>query len=231
MNQIQYRSTEGMNIFHGTKQQGTNSMYFIKLQTSVNTLRPRRNEHFADDIFKRIFFNENVWISIKISLKFVPKGPINNIPALVQIMAWRRSGDKLLSQPMVVSLPTHICVTRPQRVIWCHCSCTTTCSLVLLCPGEGTPSMLGDMDVPPFWPPFLTFWRLNSIFLVYFFSSTNTKTIFRGIKTTNLYRIRSFRPQISFFPRSFWVQFSAASGTPPSVFGSSTPHPRDFAQL
>ena len=29
-----------------------------------NTLRPRRNEHFADDIFKRIFFNENVWISI-----------------------------------------------------------------------------------------------------------------------------------------------------------------------
>ena len=50
----------------------------------INTLRPRRNEqHFADDIFKRIFFNENVWISIKISLEFVPKGPINNIPALV----------------------------------------------------------------------------------------------------------------------------------------------------
>ena len=59
----------------------------------INTLRPRRNkQHFADDIFKCIFFNENVWISIKISPKFVPKGPINNIPALVQIMAWRRSG-------------------------------------------------------------------------------------------------------------------------------------------
>ena len=83
----------------------------------VSTLRPRRNEqHFADDIFKRIFFNENVWISIKISLKFVPKGPINNIPSLVQIMAWRRSGDKPLSEPMVVSLPTHICITRPQWV-------------------------------------------------------------------------------------------------------------------
>ena len=51
---------------------------------TINTLRPRQNEqHFADDIFKRIFFNENVWISIRISLKFVPKGPINNIPALV----------------------------------------------------------------------------------------------------------------------------------------------------
>ena len=45
--------------------------------------------------------NENVWISIKISLKFVPKGPINNIPALVQIMTWRRSGDKPLSEPMI----------------------------------------------------------------------------------------------------------------------------------
>ena len=82
-----------------------------------NTLRPRQNEqHFADDIFKRILFNENLWISIKLSLKFVPKGPINNIPALVQIMAWRRPGDKPLSEPMMVSLLTHICVTRPQWV-------------------------------------------------------------------------------------------------------------------
>ena len=53
---------------------------------------------------------------IKISLKFVRKGPINNIPALVQIMAWRRSGDKPLSEPMMVSLPMHMCVTRPQWV-------------------------------------------------------------------------------------------------------------------
>ena len=43
----------------------------------INTSRPRRNgQHFADDIFKYIFFNENAWISIRISLKFVPKGPI-----------------------------------------------------------------------------------------------------------------------------------------------------------
>ena len=85
----------------------------------VNTLRPRRNQqHFADDIFKRIFFNKNVCILIKLSLNFVRKGPINNIPALVQIMTWRRSGDKPLSEPMMVSLPTHICVTRPQWVKW-----------------------------------------------------------------------------------------------------------------
>ena len=84
---------------------------------SFNTLRPRQNGHrFADDTFRCIFMNENVRISIKISLKFVPKGPINNIPAVVQIMAWRRSGDKPLSEPMMDSLPTHICVTRPQWV-------------------------------------------------------------------------------------------------------------------
>ena len=88
----------------------------IKL-SSINTLRPRQNaRHFADDIFKCIFLNENVLISSKISLRFVPKGPINNIPALVQIMAWRRPGDKPLSEPMMVNLPTHICVSRPQWV-------------------------------------------------------------------------------------------------------------------
>ena len=83
----------------------------------VNTLRPKQNgRHFPDDVFKCIFVNENVWNSIQISLKFVPKGPNNNIPALVQIMAWRRPGDKPLSEPMMVILPTHICVTRPQWV-------------------------------------------------------------------------------------------------------------------
>ena len=47
---------------------------------------------------------------------FFPKVPINNIPAMVQIMAWRRSGDKPLFEPMMFNLLTHICVTRPQWV-------------------------------------------------------------------------------------------------------------------
>ena len=89
----------------------------------LNTLRPRKNgRHFADDIFKCIFLNENVWIPIKIALKLVPRGPINNIPTLVQVMAWRRPGDKPLSEPMMVRLPTHICVTRPQWVNWGLCN-------------------------------------------------------------------------------------------------------------
>ena len=99
-----------------------------------NTLRPRQNgRHFADDTFKRIFMDENVRILTNISLKFVPKGLINNIPALSQIMAWRRPGDKPLSEPMMVNLLTHICVTRPQWVnslwpsdtIWWHRSGST----------------------------------------------------------------------------------------------------------
>ena len=85
--------------------------------TYLKTLRPRHNgPHFADDTFKYIFLNENVIISAKISLNFVAKGPIDNIPALVQIMAWRRQGDKPISEPMKVRLPMHICVTRPQWV-------------------------------------------------------------------------------------------------------------------
>ena len=76
----------------------------------------QNGRHFPDDMFKCIFLNENVWLSIKISLKFVPEGPINNIPALVWIMAWRRPGDKPLSEPMLFTLPTHLCVTRPQWV-------------------------------------------------------------------------------------------------------------------
>ena len=43
--------------------------------------------------------------------------PINNIPALVQIMARRWTGDKPLSEPMMVSLLTHVCVIRPNTTV------------------------------------------------------------------------------------------------------------------
>ena len=88
----------------------------------LNTLRQRQNgRHIANDIFKCIFLNENTSISINISLKFVPEGQINNIPALVQIMAWRRLGAMPLSEPIMVSLLMHICVTRPQWVKSSQC--------------------------------------------------------------------------------------------------------------
>ena len=82
-----------------------------------NTLRFRQNgRHFPDDIFRCIFLDENEQFFIKFSLKFVLKGPINKIPSLVQIVAWRRPGDKPLYEPMMVSLLTHTCVTGPPWV-------------------------------------------------------------------------------------------------------------------
>ena len=55
----------------------------------------------ADDIFNCICLNENYRIPIQISLKHVPMSPIDNKPALVQVMAWRRTGDKPLPEPMI----------------------------------------------------------------------------------------------------------------------------------
>ena len=53
---------------------------------------------------------------LKFHWSFFPRCPINYIRALVQIMAWRRPGYKQLSESKMVSLLTHICVTRPQWV-------------------------------------------------------------------------------------------------------------------
>ena len=84
-------------------------------QWLINPLRLRKHSQFGRRYFQ-IHFLEWKWISLKISLKFVPKVWVNNILALVQIMAWCLPGDKPLSEPMMVSLLTHICVTRPQWV-------------------------------------------------------------------------------------------------------------------
>ena len=83
----------------------------------INILRPRQNcRHFADDMFKCIFLNKDVSISLKISLKFVHMDRIDSVPALVQIMDWRRPGHKPSSKPLMVSFLTDICVTRPRWV-------------------------------------------------------------------------------------------------------------------
>ena len=100
--------------------------HFITKESSEPTDEQAHSTHwgwpngcnFPYDISKYISLNENAWTSIKISLKFVTKGPINNIPALIQIMAWHQPGDKPLSEPMMVSLLKHICVTQSQ---WVEC--------------------------------------------------------------------------------------------------------------
>ena len=115
--------TQWRHVFYICNDMGSILYYQVKpkcsdVSRSLNSLRLRQNgRHFADDTFKCSFLNENIWISINISLTFVPKGQINNISALVQIMAWRRPGDKPLSEPMMASLLTHICVTQP-HTLW-----------------------------------------------------------------------------------------------------------------
>ena len=81
-------------------------------QRVLNWLSQRKNcRHF-----KYVFYNNTVWISLEISLKFVPKVRFNSIPPLVQIMAWRRPGDNPLYEPMMVDFLAYIYVTTPQWV-------------------------------------------------------------------------------------------------------------------
>ena len=66
-------------------------------------------------ILQKTFWSEFCWM-FKISLKSAFKIPNYDFTALFQIMAWRRPGDKSLSEPMTIRLPPHICVTLPQWV-------------------------------------------------------------------------------------------------------------------
>ena len=87
-------------------------------------MRPRQNRcNSADSIFKCISLNKNALILLTISLTFVSKVQINNIPGLVQIMACCRPGNEPLSEPMVASFLTHICMTWLQ---WVNYPCITS---------------------------------------------------------------------------------------------------------
>ena len=124
------------------KKQKTNIFIFLKhgvtINQLVNTLRSWQNGcHVADDIFKCIQFIENHCVLIQISCKYPSNGLINNTLALVQIMAWRRTGDKPLSEPMMVRFPdtcmrhraSITCYNTPQELQIVSFKC-----FVLLCP-------------------------------------------------------------------------------------------------
>ena len=87
---------------------------------------PFSRQHFEMD-----FLHENLWISIKISLKFLPRGPVNIIPALVQIMAWHQPGNKPLSEPLMVSLLMHLS-RGLNELIYCGPSDALQCTPITL---------------------------------------------------------------------------------------------------
>ena len=98
----------------------------------------------ADGIFKSIFLNENNRIMIQISVKFVPRSPIDNKPALVQAMAWCRTGDKPLHEPMMTqftdALRTYAARSGDESNIW-DMDLTTTMYTDDLAPNSAKPSM------------------------------------------------------------------------------------------
>ena len=74
---------------------GIISICVTTLLYDINTTRPIQNgPHFADDIFKSIFFDEYLCICIQISLKLISKGQMNNMTAWVYIMTEYRTGEQ-----------------------------------------------------------------------------------------------------------------------------------------
>ena len=71
------------------------------LKDVLNLFPPGQNDKISQTTFSNAF-SSKVRFLTEISLKFDPKGPIDNNPALVEIMAWRRIGDKPLSEPMLI---------------------------------------------------------------------------------------------------------------------------------
>ena len=85
----------------------------------VNSVRPsdafmRQETWLSVACSVPIHYLNQCWIPIvvKISPRFVPKGPTNNIPALVKIMAWRRPGDKPLSEPVIGPVTANVSESR-----------------------------------------------------------------------------------------------------------------------
>ena len=81
---------------------------------NFNTLRPEQNgHHFADNLFKWIFFfNKNVWISIKFSMNFIPRGLIDN--KSIPVFTIGSDNDIEPNKPQAITF------TLVQVMAWCH---------------------------------------------------------------------------------------------------------------
>ena len=122
----------GMSVAFQTTNNGIKTIKTIKWPIFMGQQPPyaMRHKHVLTHwsrdkmgtILQMTFSNELSWMKMYEFLlkchcsKFLPKGPFNNIPGLVQITAWHWWGDKPLSEPMTVRLPIHICITQPQWV-------------------------------------------------------------------------------------------------------------------
>ena len=103
LNHVSKRGYWWQNLGTGrTKESGAHNWNLVNIFFALPDLPlDKMAAIFADDILKCIFVNENSRIPIEISLKFVPRSLIDYKPALVQVMAWCRTGDKPLPEPML----------------------------------------------------------------------------------------------------------------------------------
>ena len=65
------------------------------------------------DILRTTHSNGFTWNTVFISLNFFPKGPIENMSALVQVMAWRQTGHKPYLDWLWLSSFTYVCHLGP----------------------------------------------------------------------------------------------------------------------
>ena len=71
----------------------------------------------ADEISNHIFLNENVWVANEISQ--FSKGPINNKPALFQVLAWSEKRDKPLPEPKLTQfIDTHAALGGDELIVF-----------------------------------------------------------------------------------------------------------------
>ena len=102
-----YHVSKMISFCSGERKTQTNQLCHAFPQIFISS-PPGQNGNIWLTIFLNSFswkmVNENGRISIQISLKFVPKSPIDNKPALVQVMVWRRIGDKPLSEPKLTQV-------------------------------------------------------------------------------------------------------------------------------
>ena len=85
----------------------------------LNTFKTRQNgRHFPDDIVKCKSSNENIYFD-KYFTAVCSRGPMNDIPALVQIMAWRRPGDNQLSEAITDTGINDLAIAKERETIIC----------------------------------------------------------------------------------------------------------------
>ena len=93
----------------------TGNCHFLKQKSEICIVNGAETKWFSDDIFKCIYLNTNLRILIKLSLKFIPKGPIDNKSSLVKLIAYPTPSHYLNESRH--RLPTHICITRSQLIM------------------------------------------------------------------------------------------------------------------